>query len=135
MLKALGAQYVGAAAVVTATDGQWLADDVPAVAGLASVRAVAPSWETSVHANVPGRTGSQFLRVGTVADDPTLRWQQLSDGALPDRPGEVAVSERARGEIGDVLTLTSYDTDGTERTSEATVTGIIDLSGDPEAGL
>ncbi len=135
VLNALGAQYVGAAAVVTATDGQSLADDVPAVAGLASVRAVAPSWETSVHANVPGRTGSQFLRVGTVADDPTLRWQQLSDGALPDRPGEVAVSERARAEIGDVLTLTSYDTDGTERTSEATVTGIIDLSGDPEAGL
>jgi putative ABC transport system permease protein len=135
VLDAVGAQYVGAAAVVTSSDGSPVADDAAAVAGLASVAAVAPSWETSVQANVPGRSGSQYLSVVTVADDPALRWQRVSAGTLPDRPGEVAVSERARAAVGDVLTVTTYDADGAESRSEATVTGIVDLSGDPEAGL
>jgi putative ABC transport system permease protein len=135
VLDAVGAQYVGAAAVVTSRDGSPVADDAAAVAGLASVAAVAPSWETSVQANVPGRSGSQYLSVATVADDPALRWQRVSAGTLPDRPGEVAVSERARAAVGDVLTVTTYDADGAESRSEATVTGIVDLSGDPEAGL
>ncbi|SOE00041.1 FtsX-like permease family protein [Blastococcus haudaquaticus] len=135
VLNAVGAQYVGAAAVVTSDDGSSLADDADAVAGLSSVAAVAPSFETSIQAAVPGRTGSQYLFVGTVADDPALRWQRVSDGALPDRPGEVAVSDRARAAVGDVLTVTTYDAAGDESTSEVTVTGIVDLSGDPEAGL
>ena len=59
----------------------------------------------------------------------------MADGALPDRAGEIAVSERARAAVGDVLTVTTYDAEGDETTSEATVTGIVDLSGDPEAGL
>jgi putative ABC transport system permease protein len=135
VLDAVGAQYVGAAAVVTSDDGSSVARDADAVAALPSVLAVAPSWETSVQADVPGRTGSQYLFVGTVADDPALRWQRLSDGALPDRAGEIAVSDRARAAVGDVLTLTTYDDEGDATTSEATVTGVVDLSGDPEAGL
>jgi len=135
VLNAVGAQYVGAAAVVTSDDGSSVAGDVDAVAALSSVAAVAPSYETSVQANVPGRTGSQYLSVGTVADDPALRWQRVSDGALPDRTGEVAVSDRTRAEVGDVLTVTSSDAEGAESTAEVTVTGIVDLSGDPEAGL
>ncbi|TFV87143.1 ABC transporter permease [Blastococcus sp. CT_GayMR16] len=134
VLDALGARYVDAAAVVS-SDGDSLAGDVGTLSALDSVGAVAPSWQTSVQANVPGRSGSQFLQVEAVADDPALRWQQLAAGALPDRPGEVAVSERARADVGDVLTVTTFDADGGESTSEATVTGIVDLRGDPEAGL
>jgi putative ABC transport system permease protein len=135
VLEAVGAQYVDAAAVVTTTDGTSLTDEVAALDRLDSVASVEPSWETSVQAEVPGRTGAQYLSVDTVADAPALRWQQLSAGALPDRPGEIAVSDRARADVGDVLTLTTYDADGTETTAAATVTGIVDLRGDPEAGL
>jgi putative ABC transport system permease protein len=135
VLEAVGAQYVDTAAVVVSPDGTSLADAVPTLTGLDAVRAVAPSWETSVQANVPGRTGGQYLFVSTVADDPALRWQQLSAGSLPDGPGEVAVSERARAEVGDVLTVSSFDGEGTETTSEAEVTGVVDLRGDPQAGL
>jgi putative ABC transport system permease protein len=135
VLDAVGAQYVRTAVVVTSADGSSLTDDVDAIARLGSVDAVAPSLETSVQASVPGRTGAQFLLVGTVADAPDLRWQQLATGRLPDRPGEVAVSERARAAVGDVLTVTRTDTDGNETTSEARVTGVVDLRGDPSAGL
>jgi putative ABC transport system permease protein len=135
VLTAAGAQYVGADAVVTTDDGSSLLDaagELPAVAGVA---AVAPEWQTSVQAVVPGRTGAQFLLVGTAADDPALRWQRLSDGALPDRPGEVAVSDRVGAEVGDELQVAGVAPDGTESTTEVTVTGVVDLGGDPEAGL
>ncbi|MGY1824083.1 FtsX-like permease family protein [Geodermatophilus sp. SYSU D00079] len=135
VLQAVGAQYVDTAAVVTSDDGSPLDDDVATLAVLRSVRAVAPTWETSVQAAVPDRTGSQFLVIGTVADDPALRWQHLSAGRLPDRPGQVAVTDRARAEVGDVLTVTSTDADGQQSATQVTVTGIVDLRGDPEAGL
>ncbi|MET0764302.1 MAG: FtsX-like permease family protein [Blastococcus sp.] len=135
VLDAVGAQYVDTAAVVTSEDGAPVGDHAHALTRLDSVRAVAPSWETSAQAGVPGRPGAQFLLVGTVADDPALRWQQLSAGTLPDGPGEVAVSERARADVGDVLTVTTSDADGNETESEVTVTGVVDLRGDPEAGL
>ncbi|TFV64876.1 UNVERIFIED_ORG: ABC transporter permease [Bacillus sp. AZ43] len=133
VLDAVGARYVDTAAVVTAESS--LEDAVPAVDRLAAVSAVAPAWETSVQANVPGRTGSQFLLVESVADAPHLRWQDLSAGRLPRGDAEVAVSDRARAEVGDVLTVSFADADGEETTAEATVTGIVDLRGDPEAGL
>ena len=134
VLDAVAAQYVGAAVVVTA-QGDPLDGVAATLTGLESVTAVAPTLETSVQANVPGRTGSQYLTVDAVAVDPRLRWQQLDAGVLPERVGEVAVSERTRAGIGDVLTVTSYAPDGTSSTTEATVTGIVDLRGDPAAGL
>ena len=135
ILAAVGAQYVDSAAVVTADDGADLTPDVDALTRLHSVRAVAPSWETSVQAVVPGRTGARYLLVDTVADDPALRWQQLSAGTLPDAPGEVAVSDQAHASVGDVLTVTTSDAQGTESTGEVSVTGVVDLGGDPSAGL
>ena len=135
VLDAVGARYVGVAAVVTSIDGGPLEDAVTGLADLRSVGAVDVGWRTSVQADVPGRTGSQYLSVGTVARDPALRWQHIAAGSLPDRPGEIAVSERTRAAIGDVLTVTVLHPDGAETTAEATVTGIVDLRGDPEAGL
>ena len=84
---------------------------------------------------MPGRPGAQYLSVQSVADAPQLRWEHLSSGRLPSGAGEVAVTDRARAEVGDVLTVSAYDTEGEATTSEATVTGIVDLRGDPEAGL
>jgi putative ABC transport system permease protein len=136
VLEAMGAQYVDTAAVVSTDDGSPLDDgDAETLSRLDSVRAVAPTWRTSVQAVVPGRPGAQYLMVDTVADDPALRWQQVSAGTLPDGPGEIAVSDRARASVGDVLTVTTFDDDGRETTSKATVTGILDLEGDPSAGL
>jgi putative ABC transport system permease protein len=135
VLEAVGARYVGVAAVAASQDGSSLAGDVRVLSGLRSVGAVDPALRTQVQADVPGRTGAQYLLVETVADDPGLRWQHLAAGALPERPGEVAVSERTRAAVGDVLTVTSFDGDGNEATSTATVTGVVDLRGDPEAGL
>ncbi len=134
VLDSVGARYVDAAAVVT-SDGVSLADDIAPLAALSSVGAVAPAYETSVSAEVPGRSGSQYLSVQSIAQAPQLRWEQLSSGRLPSAPGEVAVTDRARAEVGDVLTVSAYDTEGGTTTSEATVTGIVDLRGDPEAGL
>jgi putative ABC transport system permease protein len=134
VLDTVGARYVDAAAVVTSEGGS-LADDVARLEALSSVGAVAPTYGTSVSAAVPGRSGSQYLSVQSIADAPQLRWEQLSAGRLPTGTGEVAVSDRARAEVGDVLTVSAYDAEGQATTSEATVTGIVDLRGDPEAGL
>ncbi|MBJ7453298.1 MAG: FtsX-like permease family protein, partial [Blastococcus sp.] len=134
VLDTVGARYVDAAAVVT-TEGGSLADDIAGLEALSSVGAVAPAYETSVSAEVPGRPGAQYLSVQSVADAPQLRWEQLSSGRLPTGAGEVAVTDRARAEVGDVLSVSAYDTEGEATTSEATVTGIVDLRGDPEAGL
>ena len=92
VLEAVGAQYVGAAAVVTSDDGSSLADDVARLSALASVGAVAPSWQLSIQANVPGRTGSQYLLVDSVADDALV----ADDGGLLDRRVQHAVVLDAR---------------------------------------
>ena len=135
MLEAIGARYVSAEVVVTTGAAALGDDDAATVAGLPGVAAVDLATSTSVQALVPGRTGAQYLLVDSVAADPGLRWQQLAEGALPDRTGEVAVSERVGAEIGDVLTVTTYGDDGRESTSQATVVGVVDLGGDPSAGL
>jgi putative ABC transport system permease protein len=135
VLEAAGARYVDTGVVVTSDNGSGLADQVGPLTALAGVQAVDPSWQTSVQAVVPGRTGAQYLQVESVADDPALAWQQLSAGTLPAGPGEIAVSERVGAEVGDVVPVTSYGDDGLGTTSDATVTGVVDLGGDPTAGL
>jgi putative ABC transport system permease protein len=133
--EAAGARYVDADAVVTSEDGSDLTDQVGVLSALSGVRAVDPGYETSVSAVVPGRTGSQYLGVESVAADPQLRWQHLAAGTLPTGPGEAAVSERAGAALGDVLPVTWYGTDDEEQAGEVTVVGIVDLRGDPTADL
>jgi putative ABC transport system permease protein len=135
VLEAAGAQYVDTDVVVTSDDGQSLADDVAALTALDAVQAVDPGWQTDVQAVVPGRTGAQYLLVESVASDPGLRWQQMAAGSLPVRPGEIAVSERVGASVGDVVPVTGHDAEGVETTTDATVTGVVDLRGDPTAGL
>ncbi|WP_299959854.1 ABC transporter permease [uncultured Modestobacter sp.] len=135
VLEAAGAQYVDTDVVVTSDSGTGLAGQVDTLTGLDGVQAVDPTWQTSVQAVAPGRTGAQYLLVESVAADPKLRWQQLTAGALPVRPDEVAVSERVGAAVGDVLPVTTYDDEGTGTTTDATVTGVVDLGGDPTAGI
>ncbi|MBB3677139.1 putative ABC transport system permease protein [Modestobacter versicolor] len=135
VLEAAGAQYVDTDVVVTSDSGSGLLDRVDALTALDGVQAVDPSWQTSVQAVVPDRSGAQYLQVDSVAGEPQLRWQQLSAGSLPVRPGEIAVSERVGADVGDQLSVTTYDDDGNASTTEATVTGVVDLRGDPTAGV
>src|SRR3954463_5151252 len=135
VLEAAGAEYVDTAVVVTSEDGTGLTDDIARLTALDGVQAVEPSWETGVQALVPGRTGSQYLLVQSVAGDPALRWQQLAAGTLPTGPGEIAVSQRTGAAVGDVVPVTSFQPDGTESTADATVPGVVDLGGDPTTGL
>ncbi|MGY2078589.1 FtsX-like permease family protein [Modestobacter sp. SYSU DS0657] len=135
VLEAAGAQYVDTAVVVTTDTYEGLADATDRIAAVDGVQAVDPTWETSAQIVPPGRTGAQYAQVESVAGEPSLRWQHLASGALPVRPGEIAVSERVGAEVGDVLPVTVYDDEGTATTVDATVTGVVDLRGDPTAGL
>jgi putative ABC transport system permease protein len=135
VLEAAGAQYVDTDVVVTDDTGSGLSGRIGTLTDLAGVRAVDPTWQTGVQTVAPGRTGAQYLQVESVSADPALRWQQLSAGVLPTGPGEVAVSERVGAEVGDVLPVSTYTADGEQTTTEATVTGVVDLRGDPTAGL
>ncbi|WP_455428620.1 ATP-binding cassette domain-containing protein [Klenkia terrae] len=96
VLDSVGAQYAGTDLVLTSTDGESLADVVGPVSGVPGVRAVAPEWDTSVQAVLPDRAGARYVAVTALADDPLLRWQQLSAGAFPTGPGR-SCSARPRG--------------------------------------
>jgi putative ABC transport system permease protein len=135
VLAAVGAPYVGTDAVVTSADGTGLDDEVERLAALPVVGAVDAPWETGVQALLPGRDGQQYLSAESTADDPGLRWQRMLAGELPGAPGEVAVSERTGAAVGDTFDVTSFTADGAERTTAVTVTGVVDLGGDPTSGL
>ncbi len=135
VLDAVGAQYTGADLVLTSTEGDSLADQVPAVAAVPGVTAVAPQWDTSLQTVLPGTTGARYVSIGAVADAPALRWQQLAAGSLPTQPGQVALSDSADVAVGDVVRYTTYDADGTEVTGDLTVTGLVDVSGSVTGGL
>ena len=136
VLDAVGAQYTGSDWVVATDDGSSLADAVDAVAAVPGVTAVAPQWDTSLQAVLPGTTGARYVDVSPVADAEQLRWQQLAAGGFPTRPGEIALSQQEDGvSVGDVVPITTYDADGTEITADLTVTGLVDVSGSITGGL
>ncbi|MPQ96779.1 FtsX-like permease family protein [Modestobacter sp. I12A-02628] len=134
VLEATAAEYVDASVVVVGEGGTGVGDLVGAVAAVDGVRAVDPSVEIAMTARVPGRAGELGMEVESVADDPALRWQHLTDGALPTGPGQIAVSERVGAAVGDVLQVSTYDTQGVLVTSDLTVTGVVDLGSDATAG-
>jgi putative ABC transport system permease protein len=135
MLRAIGAQYVGADAAISSADGSSLAADADVVGGVPGVAAVAPAWEVSAQAVLPGRTGPQYVLAEGIADAPALRWQQVTAGELPDGPGQIALTTDTDAGVGDVVRVTVTAPDGTATTSDATVVGLVDLGGDPTASL
>ncbi|PPK98581.1 putative ABC transport system permease protein [Kineococcus xinjiangensis] len=170
MLQAVGAQYVGSDVVVRfdptaaapveelstgdGTDGATAPGEDPQAQALRSAAArlqalpgtAALSLDTSAHstARIEGRQGSHFVAVESVAAPGPLRWQRTSSGRLPERAGEVAVSERTGAAVGTTIVLDvpgpveeapdGGTTQGT-RPHELRVVGVVDLRGDPSAGL
>ena len=135
VLDAGGALYTGTDWVVATDDGSSLADDVAAVAAVPGVDAVAPQWDTSLQAVLPGTTGARYVDVSPVAEAEQLRWQQLTAGSFPTGPGEIALSAGSDVAVGDVLQFTSYDAAGEEISGDLTVTGLVDVSGTVTGGL
>ena len=135
VLDAVGAEYTGSDWVVTTVDGVSLADDIEAVAAVPGVDAVAPQWDTSLRAVLPGTDGARYVDISPVAEAEQLRWQQLSAGRLPDGPGQIALSAGSDVAVGDVVPFTSYDSAGKEITGDLTVTGLVDVSGSVTGGL
>jgi len=154
--RAVGAQYVDSDAVVVpgvtdsspsssggqASDGPSLEELLRPISGLDGVQSVAADRETFVQAVVSGTSGSRYVTVESVPEDGPLRWQRLADGELPERVGEVAVSARSGAQVGDTIQVSYYpSTSGSQRdqaepvTDDVTVVGIVDLSGDPTAGV
>ncbi|MSW65449.1 MAG: ABC transporter permease, partial [Actinobacteria bacterium] len=128
VLEAVGAQYTGTDFVLSSTEFEPLGDQAGAVAAVPGVTAVAPAWDTSLQAVLPGTTGARYVSIGAVADAPELRWQQLAGGSFPTGPGEIVLSADSGAAVGDELTFTSYDAAGTEITGDLTVTGLVDTS-------
>lgn len=160
VLKAVGARYVDAAAVVTtATSAQPVDPAQPApdpsstaqtpdvaevLAGVTGVAGVSAETQTFVEVDVAGRGGSQYASVESVATAAELQWQVLAGGRLPAASGEVAVSARVGAELGDTLRVTVYGMEaqqpGTTAEPEPVVedvivVGVVDLGADPTAGV
>lgn len=131
--NSLAGQYRTSAVVVgDLADGAQARDAAARVENLAGVRAVAVDAEAPVKVVAPGH-GKLFGTVGSLADAPDLRWQQLAQGRFPTGPGEVAVGADSGPAIGDTVTITVRGDRADETTERAaataTVVGTIDLSG------
>lgn len=159
MFKAVGARYVVAAAVVVPGDLTATPETTPsgedsggrlgpavvqAVARVEGVTAVAADTETFAEVVIPGRAGGQYTPVESVAPAEELQWLDLADGRLPTTAGEVTVSIRVGAEVGDTLTVTTFDISGAAAgegappeaaVHEVTVVGVVDLGADPAAGI
>ncbi|WP_298991202.1 ABC transporter permease [uncultured Pseudokineococcus sp.] len=158
---ALAAPYLPAAAVVEApTDVPPAdADDPfavpPSLAGAVdAVRAVDGvtdvALDTTTYASVStggsededgAATTAQVVPVQPLGSP--LRWQQVGDGRLPERPGEVAVTERVGAAPGDVVTVQPEPPLATAEDEEPAapepqrleVVGVLDTGGDPTASV
>ncbi|MEJ5945217.1 FtsX-like permease family protein [Pseudokineococcus basanitobsidens] len=153
---ALAAPYTAAAVVVSAptqvrpedSDDELaqppsLAGAVDAVRAVDGVAAVAPDPDVSAELAAGDGGGATYVDVRAVEPPGSpLRWQRVLAGRLPERPGEVAVSERVDAAPGDVVTLTPpapSTTDGAAPAEapaeELDVVGVLDPAGDPQAGV
>lgn len=134
VLDAAAAQEVGTAVVVT--DFEANPAEVVKLRAVEGVAAVAPSWQTSVQAVLPGRTGAGYLAVSSVAESPALQWQHLVTGRLPRGPGELVVGSGLGARVGTGLPIVTGDGGNAPGVrTEAVVTGIVDLGADVTAGV
>jgi putative ABC transport system permease protein len=125
--QAVQQQYGRADLVVTGTPVPADAADADAtfrrVSEVPGVDAVALNWLVYSSVSLPG--GRQDLALGSIADDPALRWQRAASGRLPRTPDEVALSastaQKDDVSIGDTVTLRLPE--GERR---LTVTGTVD---------
>ncbi|NAZ86115.1 FtsX-like permease family protein [Kineococcus indalonis] len=143
LLQAVGAPFTASAAVVTADEGADPAAAGPAlgaaaerVRALPGVAQVAADRGAGVQVRLPGRSGSSYAQADAVTAEGPLRWERTSSGRLPRAPGEVAVSDRLGAAVGDELELSvPQEDDAPGPVARVRVVGVVDLRGDPTAGL
>ncbi|ROP45887.1 FtsX-like permease family protein [Pseudokineococcus lusitanus] len=155
--SALAAPYVPATAVVEAPTELLPADaddpyaSAPSLAGaVEAVRAVDGvtdvALDTTSYAAVSvGEDGAATTAQVVPVEPPgsPLRWQQLVTGRLPERPGEVAVTDRLDVAPGGVVTVTpdppgatsEDDVPATPAAEQLDVVGVVDTGGDPTASF
>lgn len=118
----IAAEFQGADLVLTDVRGS-TADGVRKLDGVAAVGRNDTTF-------LPVTTGDlrATASVGTVADAPELRWQDLTGGRFPRRPGEVLIgADRATDAevgVGDSLSI-----DDGSRTRKLTIAGVVEPSG------
>lgn len=119
---------------VSAGPGTGLTDDaVDAVAALPQVDAVAVEAFTTVRGSA---REDDLLSVQALAEDPALRWHELTAGRWPQAPDEVLSDDP--DEVGQRLTWFAFSWDATAerdaRPIEVTVVGAVDPGGFAGAG-
>jgi putative ABC transport system permease protein len=124
----LAAQYQGSDAVVEAPEGLDSAQ-VDALRELPGVAAVAADLSAPARVSVPGR-GVEHAEVAALAEAGPLRWQQLRDGAWPQRSDQVAAGSNSDIPVGTELLVAPA---GGGEPRAVTVTGVVDLEGTPQA--
>ncbi|MFB9378190.1 ABC transporter permease [Kineococcus gynurae] len=164
VLAAVGAPYVHSDLVVqtpgydpeTGEERTIVPAAVPALGALTGVAQVVADRSTYVQARGEDAAGDSWTRVDALTPAGPLRAERVSAGRLPEAPDEVAVSDRVGVGIGTTMVVTSYPpvdptgttgttgTDGTDGTTPpdpepvrtpVRVVGLLDLAGDPSAGV
>lgn len=116
------ASYAGSDLVITG--GAFEPDQLEQIAATNGVEAVDPrSW---VGMQLGSGQGSQWVSIGSAAPIERMQTGELTDGTLPQRPGEIAVAsevaDRLGVGVGDTL---DYVSPGDEHQATAEVTGLI----------
>ncbi|MDO9455546.1 ABC transporter permease [Nocardioides sp.] len=119
----VGAPYDGSDVVLTLVDGTQV-DRLVTGAADRGAEASVLGW-TQEPVTHDGTLVDRDTEVGEITTSPTLRWQELSDGAFPTGPGEAAVDRGLAREhdlaVGDVLEVGSGPDAAT-----VTVTGLVE---------
>ena len=123
---AVGAQYAQADLVVSDDTGSIPAGVVRRIQAAGGVAAAAGVARSGMQVAYPRTATPAWAQVSSLPADPALRWHEVRSGRLPDRRGEVAmteqVAERQRLRVGARLDVTAFD--GTGRQS-VRVVGIV----------
>ncbi|MCQ4117952.1 ABC transporter permease [Rhodococcus tibetensis] len=120
--NSLAAQYQGTDAVASGPGAT--AADLARVPGVA-----ATTDDVSAYIRVDSAIdGKSYGDAISIADDSTLRWQQVSDGELPTGLGEALVSKDADIPVGSEIIVTAPGASDGASTS-VRVVGLVDLSG------
>lgn len=93
-----------------------------------AVTASAINWRGWTEVTLPH--GPKTVSLGSVATDPSLRWQRTSAGRLPTTDGQIAVS-RSQADREDIHVGDSLSVDAGEHSRRFTVTGIVDDADGP----
>lgn len=118
----IAAEFQGADLVLTDVR-RGTADRVRALDGVAAV-----SRNDTTFMSVTTGSLRTTASVGTVADATSLRWQDLTGGRFPRRPGEVLIAADRAGDAG-VGVGDSLSIDDGSRTRKLTIAGVVKPSG------